>query len=380
MTHAAPARQATSLFQERFGSRPIVLVSAPGRVNLLGEHTDYNGGPCFPMAVERRTLIAAGYADKWEVVSALDGQVVTVDPEKPVAGHWTAFVGGVIQVLKRGGMGMRGARLAVISDVPVGAGLSSSAALSVSIARALTGLGGIRTSAEDLADIAWQAEHDEVGVQCGRMDQTVSAQARSGSAMLFESATRAVTHVPFTERIWVFETGVTHQLTEGHYNQRRRECEQALVQVREAGLEVTALAEIPEAELPRLTRTLPPPWNARLRHVVSETHRTRAGLAALAAKDYARFGALMVESHNSLRDDYQAGVAEADTLVASLMRHGALGARLTGAGWGGAVIGLLPPDREARILAETQEDFRKQYDRLPAVWSTGAEGGARSER
>jgi galactokinase len=355
-------------------------VSAPGRVNLLGEHTDYNGVPCLPMAVERRTIVAAGYADKWEAVSAVDGEIVTVDPDKPRKGHWTAFLAGVIQVLKRGGMGMKGARLSVMSTVPVGAGLSSSAALSVALARALTGLGGIRTTPDDLADIAWQAEHDEVGVQCGRMDQTVSAQARAGSAMLFESATRAITHVPFAERLWVFETGVTHQLTDGGYNQRRQECEAALQQVREAGLEVATLAEGPETELPRLVRTLPPPWNARLRHVVTETHRTRASVSALASKDYARFGALMVESHNSLRDDYKAGVREADTLVASLMRHGAHGARLTGAGWGGAVIALLPPEREARILAETQEDFRQAYDRLPVVWSTGAEPGARSER
>lgn len=380
MTLAAPARQATSLFQQRFGSRPLIVVSAPGRVNLLGEHIDYNGGPVLPLAIERRTVIAAGYSDRWELVSAIDGELVTLDPDKPMKGHWSAYVAGVIQVLKRLGMGMRGARLAIVSTVPVGAGVSSSAALEVSTARALTGLAGIRTSPEELADYAWQAEHDEVGVKCGRMDQTISALAQPGKAMLFETATRAITHTPFTEKLWIIETGVTHKLSEGGYNTRRQECEQALKLAREAGVEAESLAAISSSELPRLTRALPPPFNARLRHVISETERTRAGVAALAAPDLKAFGKLMVESHRSMRDDYQASCAEADFLVDRLVHHGALGARITGAGWGGAVIALLPPEKEARIMAEMQEDFRKQYGRLPEAWSTHAGAGVRSER
>jgi galactokinase len=380
VTLAAPARQATSLFQQRFGSRPLILVSAPGRVNLLGEHIDYNGGPVLPLAIERRTVVAAGYSDRWELVSALDGDLVHLDPDKPVKGHWSAYVAGVIQVLKRIGMGMRGARLAIVSTVPVGSGLSSSAALEVSVARALTGLAGIRTAPEELADYAWQAEHDEVGVKCGRMDQTISALAQPGRAMLFETATRTVTHTPFAEKLWIIETGVTHKLAEGGYNARRQECEVALKLAREAGETAEALAAIAPSELPRLTRVLPPPWNARLRHVVTETERTRAGVAALAAKDLKRFGQLMVESHASMRDDYQASCAEADLLVDRLVHHGALGARITGAGWGGAVIALLPPEREARILAEVQEEFRKEYGRMPDAWATHAGPGVRSER
>lgn len=380
MTLAAPARQATSLFQQRFGSRPLIVVSAPGRVNLLGEHIDYNGGPVLPIAIERRTVIAAGYAERWELVSALDGELVTLDPDKPVKGHWTAYVAGVIQVLKRLGMGMKGARLAIVSTVPVGSGLSSSAALEVAVTRAITGLAGIRSTPEELADYAWQAEHDEVGVKCGRMDQTISALAQPGKAMLFESASRAVSFTPFPEKLWIIESGATHKLSDGDYNTRRQECEAALKQVKEAGLEVEHLAAIPSAELPRLTRALPPPWNARLRHVVTETERTRAGVAALAAKDLKRFGTLMVESHNSMRDDYKASCPEADLLVERLMHHGAIGARITGAGWGGAVIALLPAEKEARILAEVQEEFRKKYDRLPEAWATHAAPGVRSER
>jgi galactokinase len=380
VTLAAPARQATSLFQQRFGSRPLILVSAPGRVNLLGEHIDYNGGPVLPLAIERRTVIAAGYSERWELVSALDGELVVLDPDKPPKGHWSAYVAGVIQVLKRLGMGMRGARLAIVSTVPVGTGLSSSAALAVAVTRALTGLAGIRTQPEELADYAWQAEHDEVGVKCGRMDQTIAALAQPGKAMLFETSTGAVTHTPFTEKLWVIETGVTRKLAEAGYNARRQECEQALRLVREAGDVVETLAAIPSGELPRLTRMLPPPFNARLRHVVTETERTRAGVVALAARDLTTFGRLMVESHGSMRDDFQASCAEADLLVDRLMHHGARGARITGAGWGGAVIALLPPEKEARILAEVQEDFRQQYARLPEAWTTHAGAGVRSER
>lgn len=380
MTLAAPARQATSLFQQRFGSRPLILVSAPGRVNLLGEHIDYNGGPVLPMAIERRTVVAAGYSERWELVSALDNELIVLDPDKPQKGSWTAYVAGVIQVLKRLGMGMRGARLAIVSTVPVGAGLSSSAALEVSVARAITGLAGIRTAPEELADYAWQAEHDEVGMKCGRMDQTIAALGQTGKAMLFETGPRTVAHAPFTEKLWVIETGATHKLTDGDYNIRRQECEQALKLARENGETAETLAAIQASEVPRLMRALPPPFNARLRHVVTETHRVRDGVAALAAKDLKRFGKLMVESHVSMRDDYQASCEEADVLVDRLMHHGAVGARITGAGWGGSVIALLPAAKESRILAEVQEEFRQKYERLPEAWSTHAAAGVRSER
>lgn len=380
MTLVAPARQATSLFQQRFGSRPLIVVSAPGRVNLLGEHIDYNGGPVLPIAIDRRTVVAAGYAERWELVSAMDGELIVLDPDKPKKGHWTAYVAGVIQVLKRLGMGMRGARLAIVSNVPVGSGLSSSAALLVSVTRAITGLAGIRSTPEELADYAWQAEHDEVGLKCGRMDQTISALGQQSRAMLFETGTRAITHAPFGEKLWIIETGVSHKLTDGKYNTRRQECEQALKLAREAGETAETLAAIAPESLPRLLRALPAPFKQRLRHVVTETGRTRAGVAALAAKDLKRFGQLMAESHASMRDDYEASCKEADLLVDRLMHHGALGARITGAGWGGAVIALLPPEKESRILAEVGEEFRQKYDRLPEAWATHASAGVRSER
>lgn len=380
MTQASPGRQATSLFQERFGSGPTVLVSAPGRVNLIGEHLDYNGGPVLPFAIERRTVVAAGRADRWRVVSALDGQVVELDPGRIEPGSWTAYLVGVIRALGRTGIALKGADLAVASSVPTGAGLSSSAALTVATARALVGLAGQRVGPEVLAEVAYQAEHDEVGVACGRMDQTISSLAKPEHALLFETGSRRVTHLPFTAKVWVFETGVSHRLTGGQLNERRRECEVALKLCHEQGAAQEQLADIPIGELPRLTRVIPVPWGLRLRHVVSETHRTRQAAEALLARDYVKFGKFLVEGHDSLRHDYQCSCPEADLLVDTAVMHGALGARLTGAGWGGAVLGLLPEEKEARIVAEVQEEFRRNYGRLPAVWSTRAGGGVRSDK
>ena len=380
MTQASPGRQATSLFQERFGSGPAVLVSAPGRVNLIGEHLDYNGGPVLPVALERRTVVAAGHAERWRVVSALDGVVAEIAPDQLDRGAWTGYLVGVIRALGRLDITLKGAEMAIASSVPTGAGLSSSAALTVSVARALTSLAGRKVPPEVLADVAYRAEHDEVGVACGRMDQTVSALARPGHAVLFETGSGAVTHLPFAGKIWVFETGVSHRLTGGQLNQRRQECEVALRLCGEQGVTQTHLCDIPIEDLPRLTRAVPVPWGLRLRHVVSETHRTHQAADAILARDMVGLGRLLVEGHESLRHDYQSSCAEADLLVESAVRLGALGARLTGAGWGGAVLALLPPEREARIVAEVQEVFRQAYGRMPPVWSTRAGGGVRSEK
>ena len=358
----------------------MVLFSAPGRVNLLGEHTDYNGGPVLPLAIERRTVVAAGHAERWEVGSTLDPAPHRIDPELIESGSWTAYVAGVIRVLRRADLPLRGARLAVASSVPVGAGLSSSAALTVATTRALLALAGRRLAPEKVADVAYRAEHDEVGVRCGRMDQTVSALARAGHALLFETGDGSVTHVPLPGKVWVFETGVVHRLTGGHLNERRQECEAALRLVRDRGYRIDHLAQLGAEDLPGLLRVIPAPWGPRVRHVVTEVARTRAAARALATRNQDVLGRLLVEGHESLRIDYQSSCSEADSLVHAAVRHGALGARLTGAGWGGAVVALLPDEGAARILAEMQEEFRRAFGRVPVVWATRAAAGARSEK
>jgi galactokinase len=373
------ARLATSQFTTSFATRPTVVASAPGRVNLIGEHTDYNGGPVLPVALERRTAVAARPADGWRLVYSMDGKVHDADPNAPARGDWTDYVMGVVRELRSMSAAPAGALIAVASTVPIGAGLSSSAALTVASARALGLLAGRPLTPADLVEIAFRAEHDHVGVRCGRMDQTIAAHAERGTALLFETGAGTLVRVPFGSRLWIVETGVSHELTGGALNDRRRECEEALELCRRWRPGLRHLAQLAPADLAEVARRLPPPLVPRVRHVVTETARTRAAAAALGAGDLARLGGLLVEGHASLRDDYRSTVPEADFIVERAVAHGAHGARLTGAGWGGAVVVLAPAVREARILAEVSRDFGDRFGRVPDAWSSRAAAGVRRE-
>lgn len=379
MPRSSSTRQAVELFSSRYGASPVVAASAPGRVNLIGEHTDYNGGPVFPLALKVRTTIVASGHDGWEFASNIEPGTIRLDPDQPMRQSWTDYLVGVIRVLRFMKAGPAGARIAVASTVPVGAGLSSSAALCVSAVKALSLLAGRRLSTADIAEAAYRAEHYEVGVKCGRMDQTVSAFARSGSALLFETATGNIELVPMPAKVWIVETGVTHKLSGGEFNQRRRECEEAVAILRERGFDIKLLAELPPDRLDEALPQLPPPLEKRVRHVVTETARTRLAANMLMRRDLPAFGRILVEGHESLRVDYQSTVPEADFLVATAMEFGAYGARLTGGGWGGAVIMLLPPDREQRIVAEISDAFARHYGRVPAAWWSRASSGVKRE-
>jgi galactokinase len=372
-------RLASSLFESSFSSRPAVAASAPGRVNLIGEHTDYNGGPVLPMALERRTAVAAAVEDGWFFVSALDRIVRGVEIERPLRGDWTDYLVGVVRELRAVRAAPGGARVAVATTLPIGAGLSSSAALTVAAAKALSLLAGRRLGPGQLAEVAYRAEHDQVGVHCGRMDQTIAAHAAAGTALLLETATGAMQRVPLPGRIWVVETGVAHRLTGGELNQRRRECEQALARCRELWPGLAHLADLSTDDLPTIEARLPPDLAARARHVVTETVRTRVAADALARGDLGQLGWLLVEGHESLRTDYRSTIPEADAIVELAMDQGAYGARLTGAGWGGSVVVLAPDDESARVMAEISKGFRDRFGREPAVWSTRAASGVRRE-
>lgn len=380
MSRHSPLRLASSLFAASFASRPAAGASAPGRVNLLGEHTDYNGGPVLPFAVPRRTLVLAGPGEGWSAVSALDGSVHSFDPASAPEGRWTDYLGGVVRVLREVGAAPAGACVAVASALPVGAGLSSSAALSVAAARALSQMAGRRLSREALAEVAYHAEHDVVGVQCGRMDQMISAHARARHAALIETGDRSIEQIPFDLPVLLVETGVSHRLADSEYNRRRAECGSALEACRVAGVEAADLAAVPEAELERLSREMEPVLYRRLRHVVRETARTRAAAQALRAGDIARVGELLLEGHASIRDDFESSCAEADRVVESAVRHGAWGARLTGAGWGGTVIVLGPAGRMPALARAIVADYRREVRRTAKTWTARASSGVRSER
>jgi galactokinase len=373
------ARLANSLFTSSFATRPTVAASAPGRVNLIGEHTDYNGGPVLPVATERRTTAAARPADHWALASDTEPAIQEVVMDAPLRRAWTDYIVGVVRELRSLRAAPPGAEIAVATTLPIGAGLSSSAALTVATAKALSLLAGRRLSPAQLVEVAFRAEYHQVGVRCGRMDQTIAAHGEPNSALLVEAADGSLQRVPFPGRLWVIETGISHRLTGGGLNQRRRECEEALAYCREWRPGLRHLAQLSPGDLPEMERRLPPPLVPRVRHVVTETARTRAAADALAVGDLARLGQLLVEGHESLRVDYQSTIPEADLIVDSAVEHGAYGARLTGAGWGGAVVVLAPAKREARIVAEIAGDFQARFGRLPETWGTRASAGARRE-
>jgi galactokinase len=379
VTTTSPLRLATSLFTDAYATLPTAAASAPGRVNLIGEHLDYNGGPVLPLAVRRRTAVVAAPAEGWWGVSSIDGLATQFDAGTPPGGQWTDYLAGVVRTLRAGGSSLAGARIAVASDLPVGAGLASSAALTLAAARVLAALSGRRVGAGTLAEIAYHAEHDEVGVRCGRMDQIIGAHARADTVLLFDTATNALRHLPFAVKVHVLETGVRHALVVGALNERRAECDAAAATLRGQGMLEGPLASLPADRLAEAESLLPAPLARRVRHVVTETARVHAAAECIVADDLPGLGALLAEGHASLRDQFECSCAEADLLVETLVHHGAHGARLTGAGWGGAVLAMLPAGREGAILRRTRSVFAAAFGRALVSWHSRPAGHARSE-
>ncbi len=379
MTTTSPLRLATSLFTATYATRPTLAASAPGRVNLIGEHLDDNGGPVLPMAVRRRTAVVAAPAAGWWAASTRDEPAGPFDPGAAPVGRWTDYLAGVVRTLRGGGAPLGGARIAVASDVPAGAGLASSAALTLAAVRALARLSGRRLGPAALAEIAYHAEHDEVGVRCGRMDQVIGAHARVDTALLYETATGEIRHLPFRLPVHVLETGVRHAPALGALNQRRAECEAAAATLTGQGLLDGPLASLPPDRLGEAEVLLPAPLARRVRHVVTETARVHAAAACIEADDLAGLGRILSDGHASLRLDFESSCAEADLLVETLLHHGAHGARLTGAGWGGAVLALLPAGREREILRRTRTVYEAAFGRPLVAWQSRPAGHARLE-
>lgn len=374
---------AIALFTKAFGAAPHAAASAPGRINLIGEHTDYNGGPVLPIAIGARTFAAVGPAEAGvlEAVSAQSNERVTVRWQEQLPPGWGAYVAGVLrelwaaEALPPGG----GARVAVASDVPVGAGVSSSAALTVSVAQALAKLAGATLTGRQIAGVAFRAEHDHVGVRCGVMDQTIAALAKPGHALLLECASLEVRQVPFRARLLLVDTGVRHELARGALNERRAECEAAVKRLKHDLPELVWLASWPVEWLSRLKKALKEPLRSRAVHVVGETARTRFAAQLLRQGKLKAFGQLLYESHESCRRLYECSAPELDTVVHAAKRAGALGARLTGAGWGGAAI-VLVGKGEKKIVDAITRAFVKAYGRGPAISVVKASAGARVER
>ena len=375
-------RPAIDLFHKTFGTIPRSAASAPGRVNLIGEHTDYNGGPVLPIAIAERTSAAVGPgvdgdAAVLEAISTRDNKLVRVKWQEELPKGWAAYVAGVLrelwalEVFPPDGP----VRVAVASDVPVGAGLASSAALCVAVAKALAPA----LTARQIAGVAFRAEHDHVGVRCGVMDQTISALAKRDHALLFECASLEAKQIPFDARLLLVDTGVRHDLSRGGLNQRRAECEEAVKRLKVELPELVWLASWRAEWLPRLKRVLREPLRARAVHVVSETARARFGAQLLEQGKLKRFGQLLYESHESCRRLYECSAAELDTIVGAAKRAGALGARLTGAGWGGAAI-VLVSKRDSKTIPAIRRAYERAYGKTPPISDVKASAGAHTER
>ena len=347
-------------------------VAAPGRVNLIGDHTDYNDGFCLPMAIDRSCVVAWRPAPTSTLRArslAVGGTVeVPADGGDTPAGtdpRWGRFVAGVAAALVARGGTPGGADLLVAADVPPGAGLSSSSALSVALTLALGERFGLTfPDRRDAARAALDGEVRATGVPGGLMDQLCALFGRADHALLLDCRTLEVTPVPVppTVDVVVFHSGIERTLAGTAYTQRRRACETAA-----ARLGLVALRDATEAQVAD---------DPIARHVVRENARVLAATDAMRRGDVTTLGRLLCESHASLRDDYQVSLPELDRLVELALAHGAHGARLTGAGFGGCVVALVPPDRTAPCMEEVVERYRRATGRTARALRVRAADGA----
>lgn len=339
-------------FARQFGEVPQVIVQAPGRVNLIGEHTDYNEGFVFPVAIDLATVVAARpRADRLIRVRAHDygedDQFLLDDITHDPTRLWCNYVRGVCHALLMAGHQIGGADLLITGNVPRGAGLSSSASLEVATGYGLQVLNRLNIRGEALALLAQGAECQFVGMQCGIMDQFIATLGRRDHALLIDCRDLRYHTVPLPTaiRVVVADSHIARTLASSAYNQRRAECERAVAAFRRYDPGITALRDVTPDWFAAHAAVLPDVERARARHVISENDRVVRGVAALEAGDVRQFGRLMNQSHISMRDDYQISTAEIDALVAAAQQApGCLGSRLTGAGFGGCTVSLVEAD------------------------------------
>jgi galactokinase len=389
----ATIERVTQEFSTAYGQGPAGVWAAPGRVNVIGEHVDYNGGVCLPFALPHRTYVALSPrdddrltvasaqmtdADSGQGLPRWEGRLGDVAPG--TVDGWAAYVVGVPWALRQAGHRVPGLDAVVDGLVPLGAGLSSSAALECAVAVALDDVGGLGLAGSDegrarLASACVRAENDIAGAPTGGMDQAASLRSREGSALLIDCRDFTVRHVPFDLaaaglELLVLDTRTHHALTDGQYGSRREACERAA-----AVLGVRWLADIAPADLPgaldRLREAIDDPEEAdeigrRVRHVVTEIERVRQTVRLIDEGDLAAVGPLLDASHASLRDDYEVSSVELDVACAAAVRAGALGARMTGGGFGGSAIALVHREDTERVAAAVAAAFDAEDLGAPA--------------
>ncbi|SFO95553.1 galactokinase [Saccharomonospora viridis] len=378
--------EVSAAFTAAFGRQPDGVWAAPGRVNIIGEHTDYNDGFVLPMALPQGVRAAVGRTtdSRVRVVSRQEpGAPVTVglDAKPGAVTDWSAYVIGVVWSLREAGYDVGGVDIAVDGDVPAGAGLSSSAALECAVAGALNDLFELRIEPTELARLAQRAENEFVGMPCGVMDQMASVSCTAGHLLFLDTRSMATEQVPFApadrdRTLLVIDTRAPHKLVDGEYARRRRTCEEAA-----SVLGVAALRDVSVDELPvALSRMDDEVQRRRVRHVVTENARVLEVVRRLRDGDLDGIGPLLTASHVSLRDDYEVTVGELDTAVDTALATGALGARMTGGGFGGCVIALVPTDRADAVVDAVRGAFERAGYREPAAFTAVPAQGAHRVR
>ena len=364
--------RAAHTFMERFGEEPELVASAPGRVNLIGEHTDYNGGFVLPCAIDRRIAVAIGPAsdDSGILFSADFDEAYPLEGDRE--GSWADYPRGVTWAIRQNREGVSAFRAAFTGDVPLSSGLSSSAAMETATALAVDALFELGTSRKNLALLCQKAENDFVGVPSGIMDQYASLLGEAGSALLVDCRSLEAEPVPLDLEganlaLLVCDTRVERDLADTGYRDRRRECEGAA-----HTLGVKELRDAKEEDLSRLSGE----ELKRARHVVSENVRVLGAGRALREEDFATFGRLMYESHRSLRDDFEVSTPELDAFVEAAREAGALGARLTGAGFGGCAIALVATGEVELLSDSVQARFEEEGYKEPEFYEFYPAAGA----
>lgn len=388
------AHEAACVFASRFGAAPRWIAAAPGRLNLIGEHTDYTGGYVLPMAIERWCVAAASPArsDRSTLRSAALDDEVEVDLRKTVhrrraRSTWVNYLLGVARGFQSRGLTPPNLDILIESTVPVGSGLSSSAALSVSFATMLEEALGVRIEGSEKAALCRAAERDFAGTPCGIMDQFICVHARPGCALHLDCLNETFEHVPLPPRqealVLVIDTRIEHELAAGRYRDTLRQCLTALEAVREitgGAFGTSNIREMDDAALRRCAECMSPNLFRTVRHLVSENRRVLEAVAALRAHEFERFGSLMYASHESLRDDYRVSCPELDAIVEAARAigraGGVFGARMTGAGFGGCAIALVSPEAAQSASQRLAAAYEQQFGVRPATFPTSAVAGA----
>lgn len=372
-------------YTQLFSEDPTVIATAPGRVNLIGEHTDYNRGYVLPIALDRKIHIAAGpRKDNILMMHSVDVQEsvhVSLDDLKfDSSSLWSNYPKGVARLLLDKGFPVRGANLCIRGNIPIAAGLSSSAALEVASVLAFRALNAFDISMMDLISLSCRAEVEFVGVRCGIMDQFVSVMGRKDHALFLDCATLEYRHVPFPGgiRLVICDTGIRRELARSAYNQREAECDDAVRQLARLKPGIRSLRDISMQEFQQMRASLTPLAQRRAAHVIHENQRVLQSIEAMLENDLRQLGTLMVSSHVSLRDQFEVSCRELDAFVElALDSPGVYGARMTGAGFGGCAICLVEESALDPLIEHLRVAYPKAVGRSLTVYLTRPDNGAR---